>query len=875
MTWPWKQFFGLGLLILILNGTLLLLSSKVFLGSFIRLENNRAQETLQRGVGVYQDELAFLERLTKDWANWDDAYHFMQTHDPGFSESNIVDSTFSTLNMNVILFLDKNGAFVAGKAFDLDQQVAVPVYSELLQVLGTAKTLERLKIMSQGVKGLLSLQEGILMLACQPVLTGERQGPPQGVLLMGRFLDQGELQRLGAKANLPLEFTRLQSGREWPPWSKVSSGEPEILLRTVNANRLRSRILLRDIFGAPAVVIAVSLPRDIYVQGRHAMLYLHLWMLVASTLGGGIVFFIWGRLRGSQQKQRDSEHLFQHLFQFSADAFFLCDEQGRFVDVNRQACAELGYARHELLSLSWNDITIAPMGDLLSRTQRLSSAPPVPMEAMFRGADNHAFPGDISVSRLELQGQNFFFVLVRDITERKTSDDLLREQKDRLNYLAYHDVLTCLPNRLRAIEVLQTFIERAKQRDSVVGVLLFDIDRFKNINESLGHETGDEILMEIATRIQGLLRGTDVVARFGGDEFLVLLEHVQDGEGIKTVAEKILEAIARPLHIKEQQFYLTGSIGISLFPKHGEDVQSILKAADSAMYFAKEQGRNTFRFYIPMLKVDVEARLYLETDLRQALEQKQFTLFYQPEFNLNSGKVQCLEALLRWQHPQRGVVGPGDFIPLAEDTGLIVPIGEWVLQEACSKVMAWRRQGLPPVKVAVNISARQFRQSGFIEMVFRVLKHSGMPVELLELEITESMVIQSAEHARNMLKILRQAGICLAVDDFGLGYSSLSYLKQYPFTKLKMDREFVKNIVNDPNDEAIAAAIVAMGTTLGLEVVAEGIEGQEQLAALRKMGCPSGQGFYLTVPLEADETGRFLARTMGGESPQVVKAFQA
>ncbi len=874
MIWPWKQFLGLGLLILVLNGTLLLLNSKVFLGSFIRLENNLARETVQRGVGVYQDELVFLERMTKDWANWDDAYRFMQTRAPDFYESNLVESAFSTLNVNVILFLDKNGAFVAGKAFDLVKQTEVPVYRGLLEVLDAEKTLGRLKIMSQGVNGLLSLPEGFLMLACQPVLTSERRGPPQGTLLMGRFLDKRALRSLSAKANLPMEFSRLRSGREWPAWSKATGGQPEILLRTVNARSLRSRILLRDIFGAPAVVMAVSLPRDLYNQGRHAMLYLHLWMLLASVVFGLGVFVVWGRLRGSRQKQRDSEDLFQHLFQFSADAFFLCDEEGRFVDVNHQACEGLGFSRQELLSLSWNDITVAAIGDLMVRTRRLNTAPPIPMEAMFRGADDHTFQGDISVSRLELQGKSFFFVLVRDITERKISDDLLREQKDRLNYLAYHDVLTSLPNRLKAIELLQTYIARAKHRDSMVAVLLFDIDRFKNINESLGHDTGDEILMEIATRIQGLLRDTDVVARFGGDEFLVLLEHVDDGAGIKTVAEKILEAIARPLHIKEQQFYLTGSIGISLFPKHGEDIQSILKAADSAMYFAKEQGRNTFRFFIPMLKNDVEAKLYLETDLRQALEQKQFVLFYQPEFNLNTGKVECLEALIRWQHPCRGVVGPGDFIPLAEDTGLIVPIGEWVLQEACNQVMAWKQLGLPPVKVAVNISARQFRQSGFIEMVYRVLKQSGMPVELLELEITESMVIQSAEHARNMLKMLRQTGICLAVDDFGLGYSSLSYLKQYPFSKLKMDREFVKNVVTSANDKAIAAAIVAMGATLGLEVVAEGIEGQEQLEALRDLGCPAGQGFYLTAPQNAEETGRFLARTMG-ENSRVVKAFRA
>jgi diguanylate cyclase (GGDEF)-like protein len=229
----------------------------------------------------------------------------------------------------------------------------------------------------------------------------------------------------------------------------------------------------------------------------------------------------------------------------------------------------------------------------------------------------------------------------------------------------------------------------------VVAALLFDLDRFKNINESLGHETGDEILMEVSRRIKGLLRDLDVVARFGGDEFLVLLEHPQDKEGIKTVAEKILEAIAHPLQIGQQQFYLTGSIGISLFPRHGKDAQAILMAADSAMYFAKEQGRNTYRFFIPSLNVDVEERLYLETDLREALEYRQFNLFYQPEFNLRTGQVECLESLLRWQHPKRGTVGPLEFIPLAEDTGLIVPIGEWVLHETCRQVMLWRQQGLP------------------------------------------------------------------------------------------------------------------------------------------------------------------------------------
>jgi len=872
MRWRWKRLLGIGVVVLILNGTLLLLSREVFLDSFMRLEQHRAYETLQRGVGVYLENLAFLERITKDWANWDDAYRFMQSRDPSFVKSNVMDSTFSTLQVNVILLLDDAGRPIVGRAYDLARQVEVPVSPALYRILTAERTLAQIKNHAQGINGLLRLPEGALMLAWHPIFPSEGRGDSRGSLLMGRYLDERELARLGAKVRLSLDFSRLHSGPEWAPWSENPSVAPEIRLRVVDETRMRSRILLRDIFGAPAVVLATSLPRDIYSQGLHAMTYFNVWMLIVSLLGGGCIFVIWDRLAGSRQKQYDSERLFQHLFQFSADAFFLCDKDGEFVDVNHQACAGLGYTRQELMSLSWSDITDAAIDNLLSRTQHLTTAPPPPMEAVFSGKHGYSYPGDITITHLKLQGQSLFFVLVRDITERKAADNMLKEQKARLNFLAYHDVLTSLPNRLKAIEFLQAFIARAKQRDTVVAALLFDLDRFKNINESLGHETGDEILMEVSRRIKGLLRDLDVVARFGGDEFLVLLEHPQDKEGIKTVAEKILEAIAHPLQIGQQQFYLTGSIGISLFPRHGKDAQAILMAADSAMYFAKEQGRNTYRFFIPSLNVDVEERLYLETDLREALEYRQFNLFYQPEFNLRTGQVECLESLLRWQHPKRGTVGPLEFIPLAEDTGLIVPIGEWVLHETCRQVMLWRQQGLPPVRVAVNISARQFRQAGFIEMVFRVLKEYDLAAEWLELEITERFVIQSAEHARNMFKVLRQAGISLAIDDFGQGYSSLSYLRKFPFSKLKMDRVFIKNVVSDPHDEALATAIIAMGSSLGMEVVAEGIEGREQLDLLRRLGCPLGQGFYLTLPMGGKETTEFLQR-ISRSSPDMIKAF--
>jgi EAL domain-containing protein (putative c-di-GMP-specific phosphodiesterase class I) len=372
----------------------------------------------------------------------------------------------------------------------------------------------------------------------------------------------------------------------------------------------------------------------------------------------------------------------------------------------------------------------------------------------------------------------------------------------------------------------------------------------------------------MARRLQEIMREKDFVSRLGGDEFLVVLEDMADRISVETVAEKILAATAQPLFVRGQQFYLTGSIGISFFPKHGRDAQVLLGYADTAMHYAKELGRNNYQVFVPALTDDVSRRLYLETDLRQALESGQFILNYQPQFDFVAGRLLGLEALLRWNHPKRGLVMPGEFIPLAEDTGLIVPIGEWVLRQACLQCSRWREQGIAPARLAVNISARQFRQTGFVEMVLDALANGGLAPECLELEITETALMQSADTSMRMLKALRGAGITLAVDDFGIGYSSLIYLKRFPFSKLKIDQSFVKNLVSNPDDEAIAAAIVALGKTLRLEVVAEGVESEDQMNVLRRIGCRMGQGFLLAVPMDAEETERFLRRprVVGGQA---------
>lgn len=436
-----------------------------------------------------------------------------------------------------------------------------------------------------------------------------------------------------------------------------------------------------------------------------------------------------------------------------------------------------------------------------------------------------------------------------DISERKLAENALREQQSRLNYMAFHDSLTGLPNRSLFYDRIYHGLARARRGNSKVALMLLDIDRFKNINDSLGHDAGDLMLKAISTRLNEGVRDMDTVARLGGDEFVVVLEGVHDLEDVMFVANKLLVTLARPMEISGHDITSTVSIGVSIFPEDGEDTDELLKHADIAMYKAKEAGKNNCQFYTKGMNATAVNYLLLENDLRRALELNQFTLHYQPQIDLKSGELMGVEALVRWQHPERGLVSPAHFIPLAEETGLIVPIGEWVLREACRQQKIWLDAGKKVGKIAVNLSPRQFRQKNFPGKVEAILRETQLPPEYLELEITESCAMEHAGETINQLNQLNQMGMYLAIDDFGTGYSSLAYLQRFPIQKLKIDRSFVTDIHDDMNDAAITKTIIGLAHSMQLRVVAEGVETEHQAEWLRQRGCDQAQGFLYAKPM--------------------------
>jgi diguanylate cyclase (GGDEF)-like protein/PAS domain S-box-containing protein len=439
-----------------------------------------------------------------------------------------------------------------------------------------------------------------------------------------------------------------------------------------------------------------------------------------------------------------------------------------------------------------------------------------------------------------------FVAVMEDVTERKAD-------QERIAFMATHDELTELPNRNLLNDRLHQAIAHADRQNTKMAVLFIDIDQFKFINDSLGHQLGDDLLQLLAKRLVSVLRTEDTVARFGGDEFVVLLPEVAEISDVKILANNLLNQIQKPYVISGHELMVTGSIGISVYPDDASDADDLIQLADSAMYLAKEQGRNNSQFYTPEINEKIMRRLTLEKELRKALEQEQFVLFYQPKIDLSSNKITGMEALVRWQHPTLGLVPPMEFIPLAEETGIIIPLGEWIMLTACKQMTLWEKEYPDLINMSINVSARQFWKNDFVESVRNVFNQTSVSADKIEFELTESVVMNDIESAIKTMVAIKLLGVSLSIDDFGTGYSSLNYLKRFPLDVLKIDRSFINDLENEHSDSAIVRSIIALADNFGLRVVAEGIEEAYQQQILTDLGCHFGQGYHFSRPVDFKE----------------------
>ncbi len=541
------------------------------------------------------------------------------------------------------------------------------------------------------------------------------------------------------------------------------------------------------------------------------------------------------------------------LLRMASDGIHIMDIEGNIVLANDAFCNMLGYTMDEMQGMNvsrwdaqWSAI------ELKSRIDRLvRESESVVFETLHRRKDGCVIDVEINAVGVRVEGRMLLYASAREITERKAAEA-------KIEFLAYNDALTGLPNRLLVkehVEMAIPFAERAKTR---IALLFLDLDNFKTVNDSLGHPVGDELLKAVASRLKECVRDTDMISRQGGDEFLILLPHVQDTEVITEVSENILEHLSDPFIVHGLELSTSFSLGIAVYPENGRDFETLLKKADTAMYKAKDAGKNTYRFHTDEMSIDAIEYLQIRNNLRKALERGEFVLYYQPQVDLAGGGIVGTEALIRWNHPELGLVPPSRFIPVAEDSGLIVHIGEWVIREACRQAASWN------VAVAVNLSAVQFKRGDLVKTVSSALFDSGLDPVLLELELTESILIQDTENVLGTVRQLKALGVKLAIDDFGTGYSSLSYLKRFEVDKLKIDQSFVRDIASDPNDSAIVRAVIQMAHSLNLRAIAEGVENERELAVLRLQHCDEAQGYHFGRPMPADDFSNFISDSRNG-----------
>ncbi len=539
----------------------------------------------------------------------------------------------------------------------------------------------------------------------------------------------------------------------------------------------------------------------------------------------------------------------------AADAVMITDRQGYIEYVNPAFEAMTGYTRAEaigkkpsLVKSGQHDAGFySQLWGTISRGEVFQDV------LVNRRKNGMLYYEEKTITPLKDRANNIthYIATGKDITDRM-------QTQERLHYLAYNDLLTNLPNRLLFLERVGHALKGRRGPDHRLAILYLDLDRFKIINDTLGHQVGDSLLQKIAGLLPSTVGAGDTVARLGGDEFGVLLEDAPTLDGVTALARRILAVFAQPFQIGGRELYIAPSIGVSVYPDDGDDAHVLLKNADVAMYRAKDQGGNNYQYYSADMSSKAFERLSLETSLRRALEREEFRVYFQPQIELASGKVTGAEALIRWQHPDLGLVNPLEFIPLLEETGLIVPVGEWVVKQACEWAVAWQQH--QPLRVSVNLSGRQFRDPRLSGQVLKILESTGLKPEMLEMEITESVLMQSDKTSADNLLALDRIGVRLAIDDFGTGYSSLSYLKRFPIKTLKIDRAFIRDLNTDPDDAAIVTAIIAMARSLEMEVVAEGVETTQQLNFLRELGCGAIQGFLISKALPVVEINRFLAR---------------
>ena len=795
------RFIGIMAVMLILTaGMVYLILHTVMHDKINILEDKYIIENVERTKKEIFKEIEVLDTIVMDWAVWDNSYQFMIDKNPEYIKANLSEDTLNNLKINIMLFIDNKGNLVHGEGYDLQKKESVPIDEALLKYIKDHSLLQNNDVKYRK-SGIVTLNgKDLILLSICPILTSAGEGPINGYIVLGANFTEKKIADIGEELSSEIKLTFLKDFEYDRKFFDLK--DDKIQIDAVSDQKIIGRAFLDDIDGKHLLLLSIEKNRDINNIGE-AGIKATLWLLLGLFFLFAIIITV--------ILDRGILLRFQEL---SNDIRKIGEGKDLSVRLKRQNIDD------ELTDVS-NEIN--GMLGALERSQ------------LFLSKSESALKKAIE----------------------KLQDEVLEHQKtqEQIKYIAYHDTLTGLPNRNLLNELLVHSITLAERNNKCMAVLFLDIDGFKMINDSKGHGMGDQILQEVAERLLKTLRKSDVIARHGGDEFIVIIEELDNCSGVELIANKIVNCFQEPFHLENQDYFLTTSVGVAVYPADGQTPDMLIKNADIAMYKAKENGKNQYLFCTPVMKDVANETMELSTNLYRAIEKNELELYYQPQLSCHNNQIMGVEALIRWRHPVMGLISPAKFIPIAEKTGLILPIGEWVLRTACQQNKKWQEQGLPKIRMGVNLSLRQFHNNDLLNLVESVLKETKLAPQYLELEITETIAMKEKSYIINTLNAFRQIGVSIAIDDFGTEYSSLSYLKHLPVDRLKVAMQFIRGIGIDHKDEALAKGIIVLAKSIGMNVIAEGVETKEQLEFLKNHNCDEIQGYYFFKPLiEAEMT---------------------
>jgi diguanylate cyclase (GGDEF)-like protein/PAS domain S-box-containing protein len=827
--------------ILLLIGILVAMTKVILHDSFVNLEMHYALRNLQIATATLGHDRAALAKDLNDWLALDQVHAVPQHPGPPFIDRNLPASTLERLKFNLVVFSSPSGRAIHGAGLDRRgrQRADMPEGTRDFLLPGSP-----LLSLTGARSGIILHPDGPMFVASAPLKAAGDETRAAGVVVVGRFIDTKRFRDVAYFKDLPVDLQLFDSPALPADFNVVRRqyrSDPREMTIPLSEKVIGTYTVLRDISGKPSLILRVLSDRDVYEQWLGTIRYFVLWFALVALVGALIINALFDRLVLSKQKGKESEERFKSVVKQASEGIVIVDfKDKRILEGNAAFYNLLGITPDEGANLAITDLIVDDNAPATDHTiQRLLKGK---REMKLRRKDGAMVDVEVSASFLSHHESDAVCFLVHDMTERKRFEE-------RLLHEATHDPLTGLPNRSLLNDFLQRTLAYDKRHRMALAVFLLDLDNFKIVNDTLGHEAGDRLLQQVSLQLMQCMRKYDMVARLGGDEFAIVLPDIREGNEVDVIAEKIIALFSQPFQVAGHELFITCSIGIALSDRGGDSVESLMRNADIAMYHVKTSGRNGYQVFTEDMKARIGERLEMENKLRRALERNEFLLHYQPQVDVTSGAIVGLEALLRWRPEETVIVPPTTFLPLLEETGIIVSVGEWVIREACRQNKAWQDAGLPPMVVSTNISARQFYQKNLPEVVGRILRETGLSPGHLKIELTESIIMQDVGEAVKQLNLLKEMGIALSIDDFGTGYSSLNYLKRFPVDELKIDRSFVMGLVAGGNDATLVSTIISMAHSMNLNVVAEGVETAQQLGFLKERNCQEVQGFFFSKPL--------------------------